>query len=66
MSLDAFKACSGATSGDVITGHDGEGGQLSAISSSDKLVILTVGGDDIGFSDFVKACANPLVGCAEG
>jgi len=57
MALDNFAACSGATSTQVINGGpQGEGSQLSAISSSDKYMIISVGGDDIGFTDFVKAC----------
>jgi hypothetical protein len=66
MSLTGFAACSGATTGDVITGYDGESSQLGSISSSDNFVILTVGGDDMGFAQFVEDCVNPAVGCAEG
>jgi hypothetical protein len=45
-----FAACSGATTTDVIDS------QLSGLSSSDTLVSITVGGDDIGFSSTMETC----------
>ncbi len=42
---------------------DDEPTQLDGITSSDDYVILTVGGDDVGFSDFAASCVDPEVGC---
>ena len=46
----AFAACSGATTDTV------ESGQLSSLSSSTNLVSITVGGNDVGFSDIMTTC----------
>lgn len=43
-------ACSGATTGSVISS------QLSALSSSTTLVSITVGGNDVGFSATMETC----------
>ena len=45
-----FAACSGATTSDVINS------QVPTLSSSDTLVSLTAGGDDIGFSSTMETC----------
>ncbi|MGA8113812.1 MAG: SGNH/GDSL hydrolase family protein [Actinocatenispora sp.] len=44
-------ACSGATTTDV------NNSQLSALSSSTTLVSITIGGNDVGFSDIMTTCA---------
>jgi lysophospholipase L1-like esterase len=46
----AFVACSGATTGSVIST------QLSALSSATTLVSITVGGNDVGFSSVMETC----------
>jgi lysophospholipase L1-like esterase len=43
-------ACSGATTGSVISS------QLSALSGSTTLVSITVGGNDVGFSSTMETC----------
>jgi len=43
-------ACSGATTGDVISS------QLSALSASTTLVSITIGGNDVGFSSVMETC----------
>ena len=43
-------ACSGATTTDVMNS------QLSALSSSTTLVSITVGGNDVGFSNIMTTC----------
>lgn len=48
-----FVACSGATTADV------ESSQLSALSSATTDVTITIGGNDIGFSDVITQCALP-------
>lgn len=60
------RACSGATSDNVLNGQNGEPAQILAVDKSVDLVTLTVGGDDIGFVSFVQACINlnPNITCA--
>jgi lysophospholipase L1-like esterase len=44
------EACSGATTGSVISS------QLSALSASTTLVSITIGGNDVGFSSVMETC----------
>jgi lysophospholipase L1-like esterase len=46
----AFVACSGATTTDVINS------QISALSASTTLVSVTIGGNDVGFSNVMTTC----------
>ena len=46
----SFVACSGATTTDVINS------QISALSSSTTLVSVTIGGNDVGFSNVMITC----------
>ncbi|WP_030415750.1 SGNH/GDSL hydrolase family protein [Streptomyces sp. NRRL S-1448] len=46
-----FAACSGARTGDVVSG------QLGPLDSSTGLVSITVGGNDAGFADTMTTCA---------
>lgn len=48
-----FVACSGAKTGDVLTN------QVSSLTSTTKLVSITVGGNDAGFTDVATECAKP-------
>jgi lysophospholipase L1-like esterase len=52
----SFVACSGAVTGDVINN------QVNAITSDTKLVTITIGGNDIGFTNLIIACTT--LGCA--
>ena len=45
-----FAACSGASTSDVISS------QLSSLSSSNTLVSITIGGNDVGFSSIMETC----------
>ena len=55
-----FVACSGAKTSDVLAN------QVASLTASTALVTLTVGGNDIGFTDVVTACAKPDVNtCAQ-
>src|ERR1700733_3409699 len=45
-----FPACSGATTGDVISS------QLSSLNSSTTLVSITIGGNDVGFTSIMETC----------
>jgi len=57
-------ACSGATTNDVLgvteadnpTGIWNEPAQVDALSDETQVVTITIGGNDIGFSDFATAC----------
>jgi lysophospholipase L1-like esterase len=57
LALRAFVACSGATTTDMLAGHDGEPSQLDSLNAETDVVTLTAGGDDIGFSAFAHECA---------
>ncbi|MGA5798549.1 SGNH/GDSL hydrolase family protein [Streptomyces cellulosae] len=47
----SFTACSGARTGDVLSG------QLGPLSASTALVSISIGGNDAGFSDVMTTCA---------
>src|ERR1700750_3188712 len=51
-----FVACAGAVTSDVINS------QVNSITSDTRLVTLTIGGQDIGFTDLIIACTT--LGCA--
>jgi lysophospholipase L1-like esterase len=47
-----FRACSGATTSDVVSR------QVGALNAGTDLVSITVGGNDIGFTDLIIACGG--------
>ncbi|MFF0370703.1 SGNH/GDSL hydrolase family protein [Micromonospora sp. NPDC005087] len=56
-------SCSGATTDDILYGGSGQLGiavppQLSAVTSNTALVTVQIGGNDIGFSGIISACAE--------
>jgi len=55
-----FRACSGATTSDVLSE------QLSALSSSTDIVTITIGGNDAGFAGVITQCALPWPWSCEG
>ncbi|MEU7474864.1 SGNH/GDSL hydrolase family protein [Lentzea sp. NPDC042327] len=57
-----FRACSGATTATVQVPANGEPAQLSALGDDTRLVTLTIGGNDVKFSDFAKACVSGSCG----
>lgn len=69
----AFVACSGATTNDVLgisesdnpAGIWDEPAQISALSGSTELVTLSIGGNDVGFADFVYDCLFPIGGVCD-
>lgn len=65
FSLSSFVACGGATTADIDQKgtYPGVQPQNTVLSSSVKAVILTMGGNDIGFADVVISCANPVKDC---
>lgn len=56
LGTTSFVACSGATTNDVLNGKDGESSQLDALSENTETVTITVGGNDVGFSDYIQLC----------
>jgi Tol biopolymer transport system component len=63
LSTYGFQACAGATSSQILSGMNGESAQTGAITSSDNYVILTVGGNNVGFPTFAYKCV--IDGCPE-
>jgi lysophospholipase L1-like esterase len=55
-------SCSGARTGDLTSAQETEAGtnppQLDALSADTDLVTLSIGGNDIGFSEIVQECAT--------
>lgn len=51
IALDDFVACAGATTASLVSG-----GQLNALDAQTRLVTLSIGGNDIGWSNAVRAC----------
>lgn len=49
-------SCDGATTNDILNVGTGTKAQISYVTSSTKLVTLSIGGNDINFSDIVKNC----------
>ncbi|MFZ1812383.1 MAG: GDSL-type esterase/lipase family protein [Candidatus Saccharimonadales bacterium] len=67
LNLTSFRACSGATTQTMVSGWNGEGNQLSAITSTTDVVTVTIGGNNVEFATFVENCLTPGTGgCAEG
>lgn len=50
-----FVACSGAVTGDIINS------QVNAVTAATTLVTITIGGNDIGFSNLIVSCTT--LGC---
>jgi lysophospholipase L1-like esterase len=65
-----FVACSGATTGNVWESGDApepvatdpEGLQIDHLTPGTKIVTISIGGNDLGFSNVLKACIE-WVGC---
>ncbi len=52
-----FVACSGAQTPDIINN------QVNSVTSDTKLVTITIGGNDIGFTNLIIACTT--LGCSQ-
>lgn len=72
LDMTGFRACSGAKTAQITGEWDdavpdpvnlGEHPQIEALSSSTKVVTISIGGNDIGFADFVKQCL--FVDCSD-
>lgn len=66
LRLQSFRACSGASTADVIHGRNGEPSQLEALGENTDIATITIGGNDIGFAEFAAACVDPLSDCEAG
>lgn len=53
-------AYGGATTENVLEGQDDEGPQVDALNASTDVVTISIGGNDVGFSDVAGECGNPL------
>ncbi|MCU1455719.1 MAG: family lipase [Acidimicrobiales bacterium] len=67
LKLPVFRdvSCSGATTDDMYAPQSVSPGpnpppQLDALSADTGAVSLTIGGNDIGFTSIIKACASPV------
>ena len=60
---EKFVACSGAVIQQIVIGKGGELAQLDALSPTDDLVTIMVGGDDIGFGTIARLCITLVFGC---
>jgi len=60
LNLTNFVACSGATTTNVQQGgqFSDEPPQVTFLNASTNVVTITIGGNDIGFSDFASACVT--------
>lgn len=54
-----FAACSGAEADDV------ESGQVRRLDADTDLVTITLGGNDIGWAQAIRACVTPFTGCID-
>jgi hypothetical protein len=65
--MGGFYACSGAETKHITTvSQYNEGTQLSHLDANTKVVTLTIGGNDIGFTAFGQACYLSTGTCAIG
>lgn len=63
LGLTAFVACSGATTSDVLyggsdAGNWDEGPQVDALSEETDIVTITIGGNDVGFQEYLPSCVG--------
>lgn len=63
----AFVACSGAKTSNVLNGGSadgawGENPQIDALSADTEVATITIGGNNVGFSDYALACTETLCG----
>jgi lysophospholipase L1-like esterase len=63
LGTDGFTACSGGTTSSIHNGYNGEDAQVNSVNGATDLITMTIGGNNMPFEDFAKACANPLTSC---
>lgn len=66
LDLYDFRACSGATTDNVINGQHNEASQLNALNTETDIVTISIGGNNVGFKPFMTACLTPDQTCAQG
>lgn len=64
LDITMFVACSGATTDDVVNGKYNEPPQINALSPTTQVATMTIGGNNIDFKDFARACV--ITSCAIG
>jgi hypothetical protein len=65
LAAGSFTACSGAKTEHIIgTKFNGEDPQVTKLNAGTKIVSLTIGGNDIGFTEFGTSCVKTT--CAKG
>lgn len=63
LGSDGFVACSGATTAAItLDGFNGEGAQMDKVTSDTDLITMTIGGNNMKFSDFATACVWEVCG----
>lgn len=66
LQTGGFVACSGAKTENITTtGQWNEPKQIDVFSADTNLVTVTIGGNDVGFADYVRACLDPTVGSCD-
>lgn len=68
LGANGFRACSGAVTDNIGNRVQwNEGVQIDVFpDDTTQLVTMTIGGNDIGFADFAKACVYPTSSCDFG
>lgn len=61
-----FVACSGAKAQALTNPNNGERPQIDSLTRDTNLVILTIGGNDMPFADYVRACITPQMAPCNG
>nr|WP_055503058.1 SGNH/GDSL hydrolase family protein [Nonomuraea pusilla] len=56
----SFLACSGATTGQLLSGQHGGPSQISRVKPGTSLVTLSIGGNDAGFTQVLTGCIVKL------
>lgn len=59
-------ACSGAVTSDILKPRGGRPAQVTQVDGNEDVVLLTIGGNDVGFGTIVATCLLPLTRSARG
>lgn len=66
LNLRDFRACSGATTQNMVSGQGDNGNQLSPLGDDTDIVTVTIGGNDVDFAGYAAECTVLGAGCREG
>lgn len=58
LGSNGFTACSGATTSSITTGYNSEGAQLDKVTANTDLITMTMGGNNMKFSEFAEQCVR--------